>query len=318
MKKFFIAPLLILSMFSFTGCTEMIVGSHYFKKATNKPAAYKAPRITGKRKIGNPYEIMGKTYYPIPSSEGYRAKGIASWYGKDFHGKPTANGERYNMYDLTAAHPTLPLPTYVRVTNLKNGKSLVVRVNDRGPFLRGRLIDLSYRSAVALDMAEDGTAPVLLEALPTDGSTLKTKRYASASHIKQKQAAKIEDATSYSLTRGSQAEIQLPPAQKAKSLGRIETPSIASPESVADGEDIRIGSSQIFVQTGAFSDFGNARTEKLRVREHFENVKVVPVTINGRILHRVRIGPIANVNSADQILARLMNNGFNVAQIVVE
>lgn len=112
---------------------------------------YKKPKnYTGYYKIGNPYEINGKTYYP-KENRNYKEIGLASWYGKEFHNKKTANSEIFNMYEVTAAHKTLPLPSIVRVTNLENGKSIVVRVNDRGPFVDGRIIDLSYMAAKKLD-----------------------------------------------------------------------------------------------------------------------------------------------------------------------
>jgi rare lipoprotein A len=118
---------------------------------------------------GNPpfYEVFGVRYIVKDSSDGYREKGTASWYGKKFHGRQTSNGERYDMYRMTAAHKTLPLPTNVRVTNLRNGRSVVVRVNDRGPFVNNRLIDLSYAAAKELDMIGAGTAPVEVVALNT-------------------------------------------------------------------------------------------------------------------------------------------------------
>ncbi|MEW5722005.1 MAG: septal ring lytic transglycosylase RlpA family protein [Thermodesulfobacteriota bacterium] len=114
---------------------------------------------------GKSYVINGKRYYLLASAEGYREKGVASWYGRDFHGRRTASGERYDMYGLTAAHKTLPLQTWVKVTNLANHREITVRVNDRGPFTRGRVIDLSYAAARRLGMAEAGTARVLIEAL---------------------------------------------------------------------------------------------------------------------------------------------------------
>lgn len=115
-----------------------------------------------------PYTIRGKTYYPLLSSHGFREEGIASWYGKDFHGKKTANGETYDMYGMTAAHKLLPFGTKVRVTNKENGKSIVVRINDRGPFVSNRVIDLTRTGAEQIGMIAKGTAPVLLE---TTGST---------------------------------------------------------------------------------------------------------------------------------------------------
>lgn len=112
-----------------------------------------------------PYTVNGKTYYPLPSARGYVEEGLASWYGPRFHGRPTASGEPYNMYAFTAAHKILPLGTYVLVTNLENGRRVVVRINDRGPFVPGRIIDLSYAAARALGMVEKGVVRVRIVAL---------------------------------------------------------------------------------------------------------------------------------------------------------
>ena len=121
---------------------------------------------TGKKPATQrPYVIEHRTYYPIPSSEGYSEKGLASWYGRKFHGRRTANGETYNMYGHTAAHKTLPMNTMLLVKNLSNGKSAVVRINDRGPFIRNRIIDLTYTTAKKLDIIKDGTAKVKIVAL---------------------------------------------------------------------------------------------------------------------------------------------------------
>ena len=111
------------------------------------------------------YEVNGKRYQPIPSADGYVEKGLASWYGKKFHGRKTSNGETYDMYAMTAAHKTLPMNVHLKVTNLENGRSTVVRVNDRGPFVRSRIIDLSYSAANELGVVGPGTAPVRIEAL---------------------------------------------------------------------------------------------------------------------------------------------------------
>lgn len=112
-----------------------------------------------------PYTIDGHTYYPLPSAEGFVEEGYASWYGPDFHGKPTACGETYNMYDISAAHKILPINTYVRVTNLYNGKEVIARINDRGPFVKDRIIDLSYGAAKELGVVGPGTTRVRVEAL---------------------------------------------------------------------------------------------------------------------------------------------------------
>jgi len=116
-----------------------------------------------------PYTVAGKRYYPTTVSVGDTFSGIASWYGKDFHGKKTSNGEYYNMYDMTAASKTLPMNTMLKVTNLKNSKSAVVRINDRGPFVKTRIIDLSYAAASRLGVVARGTAPVRLEVIGFGG-----------------------------------------------------------------------------------------------------------------------------------------------------
>lgn len=125
------------------------------------------PRPEARSRYGNPdqYEVFGRTYYVQQSSLGYRERGVASWYGTKFHGRRTSSGEPYDMYAMTAAHKTLPLPTYVRVRNVENGRSVIVKVNDRGPFKDNRLIDLSYVAAAKLDMLTAGTARVEVEAI---------------------------------------------------------------------------------------------------------------------------------------------------------
>ena len=125
------------------------------------------PSVEPPSRYGNPssYEVRGTTYYPVKSAAGYRAEGVASWYGKKFHGRRTSSGETYDMFKLTAAHRTLPIPTYVRVTNLENGRQTLVRVNDRGPFHDDRVLDLSYAAAVKLGFSKRGTARVRVEAL---------------------------------------------------------------------------------------------------------------------------------------------------------
>ena len=120
------------------------------------------PHLKGTQK---PYEVNGRRYQPLLAAEGFVEKGLASWYGKDFHGRKTSNGETYDMYAMTAAHKTLPMNVHLRVTNLDNGRSTVVRINDRGPFVKERIIDLSYSAAKELEVVGPGTAPVRIEAL---------------------------------------------------------------------------------------------------------------------------------------------------------
>ncbi len=143
----------------------------------------------------SPYTVLGKTYTVLPSSKGYRERGIASWYGNKFHGRRTSSGELYDMYLATAAHKSLPLPTYAKVTNLDTGKKIIVKINDRGPFHAGRIIDLSYAAAVKLGVDKTGTAQVEVRAIDANKqgrSTTKTAggRYLQAGAFKQRKTAK--------------------------------------------------------------------------------------------------------------------------------
>jgi len=128
------------------------------------------PRLEPRSAHGNPpfYEVFGRRYFVLAAADGYLERGVASWYGPTFHGGNTSSGEPYDMYGMSAAHKTLPLPTYARVTNLRNGRSVVVRINDRGPFVANRLIDLSYTAAAKLDMIHEGTTLVEVRALTPD------------------------------------------------------------------------------------------------------------------------------------------------------
>jgi len=159
-KKVFLYKYLVLGIFLaffLTGCTVL-------KPSTGTPRK-PSPGYTTQPKQLKPYKALGKWYQPIESSYGFRQRGLASWYGKKFHGRKTSNGETYDMYKSSAAHKTLPFNTYVKVHNLSNGKKLDVRINDRGPFVRGRIIDLSYKAAQELGVVGPGTATVEIVAL---------------------------------------------------------------------------------------------------------------------------------------------------------
>lgn len=140
------------------------------------------PRIEARSPYGNPsfYDVGGQRYYVMGSSTGYVERGIASWYGSKFHGHRTSSGELYDMNAMTAAHPTLPIPTYVEVTNLRNGRKVIVKVNDRGPFLRNRLIDLSYVAAVKLRITAEGTGLVEVRAIDPSAHAVQTAEKASS------------------------------------------------------------------------------------------------------------------------------------------
>jgi rare lipoprotein A len=182
------------------------------------------PKGGGVFKIGNPYVADGKWYYPA-SNERYDETGIASWYGDFFHGRKTANGEVYDMNRLSAAHPTLPMPTYARVTSLRNNRSIIVRVNDRGPYKSGRIIDLSRRAAELLGFHNHGTGPVRVQYLgiaPMDGDDSVERRSAQPYNW----AANVERSPAQLQPGGSQAGTSL----LASAAGRAVPPAAVKTE----------------------------------------------------------------------------------------
>jgi rare lipoprotein A len=157
-------PLLAIVLLSVGGC-------HFGGTAPGGQPSVGVPPGSNANKT-RPYVVLGRRYVPLTTADGYRERGVASWYGPKFHGKPTANGEVFDMNDLSAAHKTLPLPSYAEVTNLRNGRRVVVRINDRGPFVDNRLIDLSRAAAHALDMVGPGTTLVDVRVVPGPGGAL--------------------------------------------------------------------------------------------------------------------------------------------------
>lgn len=272
-------------------------------------------------KVGTPYQIEGVWYYP-KEDQFYDETGIASWYGQDFHGKSTANGEQYDMETLTAAHRTLPLPVIVRVTNLENGRSLLVRVNDRGPYARGRIIDLSRRSAQLLGFYDRGTARVRVQyegkaevggAPPTDGVVM-----ASAVDVR---AAPVANVSRSDI--GAPDGASVAPARPAVAPVRVaaSTP-VPDTESdlVLDGKVTTVAvpaRTQLWIQVGAFQARNNANRLVARLRA-VGAANVSTISQNGKPLYRVRFGPLANVDEADAMLNRVIDQGENGAQIVVE
>jgi rare lipoprotein A len=277
----------------------------------------------GTYKVGTPYQIGGVWYYP-KEDPFYAETGIASWYGEDFHGKLTANGERYNMDALTAAHRTLPLPTIVRVTNLENGKSLRLRVNDRGPYARGRIIDVSRRAADLLGFQRNGTARVRVEyegrgkvADPTQSADL-DPNHAPATPVR---AAPLSSVASTDLAPppGAQAST---PASATSSLP--VPPAAASTASPVDNEPDGVVSTQqvpamtrLWVQVGSFTSRQNAD----RLVSSLSRVGVAQssrIMLNGKPMFRVRFGPFNAVEEADTMLDKVISAGQNGAQIIVE
>jgi rare lipoprotein A len=296
----------LLAAISFTlaGCTELELASHV-AKSTNSGAQ-------GNFKIGNPYTIQGKTYRPQESYD-FTETGIASWYGPQFHGKQTANGEIYNMYELTAAHRTLQMPSLVRVTNLENGNSIIVRVNDRGPFSRGRVIDVSSKAADLLGMKQKGTAKVRLQLLSDESRRV-------AELAKSGQSTK-----GYEVAMNQQGGGKVQPTayEPAMTSGDIQTASV--PGHVNQGrfypdpvvQQMPVTNTNIFVQVGAFSNPDNASALAARL-SNLGAVHVEPAIVGNRNFYRVRFGPLSTVDDADLLLSRVINSGYPEALTVVD
>lgn len=162
-KHYSIQAVMLSFVWLLTSCSQTVLQTPSKTRVHAPPK--RIPPTSAVPATQRPYKINGKTYYPIPSSHGFIQTGIASWYGKKFHGRKTSNGETYNMHEVSAAHKTLPMNTYLQVKNLENNREVIVRVNDRGPFVKGRIIDLSYAAAQEVGMADKGTAKVRITAL---------------------------------------------------------------------------------------------------------------------------------------------------------
>lgn len=228
---------------------------------TTRPATRHAPEVLPPGYVRS-YEVFGKTYYVMADAGDFRESGTASWYGPKFDGRPTANGETFDMHKMTAAHKSLPLPTYVQVTNLANQRTIVVRVNDRGPFIGDRVIDLSYAAAVALDMIGPGTGQVDIVAIDTP-------------------------VISGVATLQSNAQPALP------------------------------ASLDHYIQVGAFADTGNAMNMAQQLEQSgIRDVIIEQITLDDRVLQRVKIGPLPA--SADQagLLKQLHAMGLSNARLV--
>ncbi len=263
------------------GCAQTALVSHAAKELirSNDPVDQ-----TGTYKVGSPYQIDGVWYYPAEDPD-YGETGIASWYGVPFHGKRTANGAIYDMNALTAAHRTLPMPFQVRVTNLDNGRSIVLTINDRGPYARARIIDVSRRAAQLLGFKEKGTTPVRVEAVPGQG-------------LEKPLIAEAEDPEAPSL-----------PAAPTGSVERQALTEVAALEP-ATGPTM-------FVQVGAFTNPENAR----RLRESlapFGEVHTTRVTVDGTDVYRVRLGPVTTIESAELLLEQLIGAGHYDVRLIVE
>jgi rare lipoprotein A len=242
-------------------------------------------------RANRPYVVFGQSYQPMVSLSPFKQRGMASWYGRKFHGQKTSNGEVYDMYGMTAAHPTLPLPSYVRVTLVRTGKSVVVRVNDRGPFLQQRVIDLSYTSAAKLGYINAGSAEVEVELITRFDGVAPTI------------VASSPNATISTLPPPAPAVEPVQPNERLTietvvAANTPEQPVIASPNNLPRSPSAPTAATGLFLQMGAFSTQDTAEVAKDRMMHQFDNVAEPFRVIKDGNLFKVHLGPFANREAA--------------------
>ncbi len=255
-----------------------------------QPAKQPAKVVQRKRKgrhsarRSRSYVVFGKRYYVKASAKGHVEKGMASWYGKEFHGRKTSTGERFNMYALTAAHKTLPLPCYVEVTNLQNGRKVIVRVNDRGPFHGNRIIDLSYAAARELGMVKQGIALVQIRAIEASKRAAETQ----IARTQKPEKKPPQPAASAPKKTTAQKKVPITPARTT------QKPTPASPA--------------LYVQAGAFGKRENAE----RLREELQaQLPEAVVVKDEKDLYRVHVGPLHSRDQAGEVSQRLAALGVS-------
>lgn len=284
--------MLLAAWAAISACTYGKIGAgggHYTQAAAIKGQG-------GTYKIGNPYKIMGKWYYP-KEDYSYSEVGTASWYGKDFHAKKTANGENYDMHALTAAHRTLPLPSIVKVTNLENGRSLVLRVNDRGPYAKDRIIDISKRGAQLLGYQTQGIAKVRVEVLPEESKALKAALLGQEYKAPASASRAVQTAGVAGTTAGKSDPLEL------KGAGYLGAGAISYPKN------------SWFVQAGAYSRQSAAQDLSKKL-DKYGATNIYYVTVNGQQFYRVRLGPYTHKQEAEVTLARVKHYGIYDAKVV--
>jgi peptidoglycan lytic transglycosylase len=271
----------------------------------------------GRYKVGSPYQVGGVWYYPAVDYD-YDETGIASWYGPGFVGHQTADGEEYEQDAMTAAHKTLPMPTLVRVTNLENGRQIQVRINDRGPFVNDRIIDLSRRSAQLLGMIGRGTAKVRVQVMAEESRQLALRLGAGEEGQPQPAAAPAPKVATQAIASAPPPPPPAAPAQPAApvTVVGLSTQPLPQPSAAVVQEAVR--PTNIFIQAGSFLQADNAQHLSQKLTRLVGATRVIAVQLGAQRFYRVRLGPIATVDQADQMLDQVIALGNKDARIIVE
>jgi len=260
----------------------------HFDPKDVKPAV---PKWEPYSKYGNKasYKVLGKTYQVLENPKGFKQKGIASWYGAKFHGRRTSSWEFYDMFAMTAAHKSLPIPSYVRVTNLENNRSAIVRVNDRGPFHEGRIIDLSFAAAHVLGVANKGTAQVAIELISSPKSAVNPSLLSQTGHIPSSEVIAKEPALLKSRTLTTETH-----------TSKVDIKPSANISSTLTNE----GGNPLYLQVGAFSALGSAQNLQAKLMEIISRpVSISQVDGHSSRLLRVMIGPFQTFEDINPVIA---------------
>ena len=274
---------------------------------SNLPDA--VPKVELIRKAGNksPYTVFGKTYQVLPSNKDYRERGVASWYGKKFHGRKTSNGETYDMYTMTAAHKSLTIPSYVEVTNLDNGRTVIVRVNDRGPFHGGRIIDLSYAAAKKLDYSAKGVANV--EVVAIDPHTYRGKSSFQKQSVQQ-------NPVEHNVSGLNPSELNSSELTSSEFKRAEQNTVVATSETQVNPSAPEQSSNNTYLQVGAF----NSEVAAAKLSDRVQGLSSYPVVVrhqeNPQQLFKVLIGPVKN-NLKLLDLRKLLRQAENLSSFVV-
>jgi len=290
-------------------------------------------------KVGKPYSVKGEWYYPQVDLK-YSQTGMASWYGEDFHRKGTANGETFDKYAMTAAHRTLPMPCMARVTNLQNGKSVVVRVNDRGPFAAGRIIDVSHHAAERLGFLNQGIAKVQVDYLPEETALLfppgqnpyegRRTSYTSIASANQPSSL-IPDANATEVARALNAPsepVQIADLSPQSAALQKTAPMQNSPspfkvgKSFSDNHPANVKfandkgrKKSYYIQAGSYRQQSKAEAAAEQLGREGK-AEIIPAAFNGVQFYRLRLGPLASSKAADQKLDAIVNYGFKDAFVI--
>ncbi|QKE28502.1 septal ring lytic transglycosylase [Arcobacter acticola] len=298
---------LLLSLLFFTGCSQKSgdVDYSFYKDTKNS-------KINNSKEMHKytmrPYSVFGITYYPFVAKIGDDFDGIASWYGPDFHSKKTSNGEIYDMYDMTAAHKTLPMNTVVKVENLENGKTIIVRINDRGPFVKGRIIDLSNKAAHEIDMVRRGTAKVKVSVLGYNGEI--DNRNAPTIEIPSTQVASnnigkeiepgIDTLEPLEIKEDNIKTTSVPVSASRSDISTTSSAKITRPSNTSSSASFSSGNYNL--QVGAFSLESGAIKVKSDYQKKFRKnkVEVQKVFVNGKTLNKVFVRGFSSYENAQE------------------